>query len=333
MSTPTDGADTGGGGATVDRFDAWAELLDRAFVRLEPAAAGRCGGFRGDVCRVALDGVSVARADACAHRVHRLPGHVRGDARDVRFANLQVRGGGRVLQRGRAATAAPCDLTSVVTSEPFTIAHDAPFALYSFTLERSRLGAPRDGGPLLAPLSRTPTGRRVAALIRDHAELALGRDAHEAPLPGLGPRLLELFDYAIGLGRAGASGAGDPGACDPDPGGRDAPRGAPGPASLEAWVRAHAHRPDTDVRRCAEAFGISVRAVHRGFETLGRTFNATLTDARLERAAHLLGSTDADVGRIAHASGFGDASYLARRFRARHGASPTAWRRARRAGR
>lgn len=58
----------------------------------------------------------------------------------------------------------------------------------------------------------------------------------------------------------------------------------------------------------------------------GKTFQAYLTEARIQRACDLLRSTGLDVGEIARRSGFRDPAYFSRRFRQSRGCSPTVWR-------
>ncbi|MDQ8031253.1 helix-turn-helix domain-containing protein [Bordetella genomosp. 1] len=58
----------------------------------------------------------------------------------------------------------------------------------------------------------------------------------------------------------------------------------------------------------------------------GKTFVELLTERRMARAQRLLGQSGMQVAQIAHACGFADEAYFARRFRQHTGMSPTAWR-------
>ncbi|UGT57128.1 AraC family transcriptional regulator [Nocardia asteroides] len=59
---------------------------------------------------------------------------------------------------------------------------------------------------------------------------------------------------------------------------------------------------------------------------LGRSPGAYVTDRRLEHAAHLLGSTDEPVGRIAGAVGYHSEAAFNRAFHRRYGMPPLRWR-------
>ena len=65
-------------------------------------------------------------------------------------------------------------------------------------------------------------------------------------------------------------------------------------------------------------------------ERTGRTALDWITERRLAEARQLLADTDLSFDSVARRSGLGDAGYLGRRFRARYGTTPLAWRRAQR---
>jgi len=76
--------------------------------------------------------------------------------------------------------------------------------------------------------------------------------------------------------------------------------------------------------------GISPRYLHSLLAERRTTFNRELYRIRLERAAQMLadpGGAGMSVTEIAHATGFADAGHFSRRFRARFGAAPSAFRR------
>ena len=61
-------------------------------------------------------------------------------------------------------------------------------------------------------------------------------------------------------------------------------------------------------------------------EEFGVTFSELITSHRLERAAALLKHSDLPIATIALNSGFGDVSSFHRRFKARFGTTPRAFR-------
>lgn len=73
--------------------------------------------------------------------------------------------------------------------------------------------------------------------------------------------------------------------------------------------------------------GCSRRTLELRFQqVLGRSINAELQQARLERAKRLLAETNLSVVRIAEAAGFASSNYLIRLFHNRLGLSPVAYR-------
>jgi AraC family transcriptional regulator len=98
---------------------------------------------------------------------------------------------------------------------------------------------------------------------------------------------------------------------------------------VKAHIEAHLH---TTVR-ARELAGLSrlspsyfATAFKRSF---GESPRAYLVRQRLERAQHMMLTTDHPLSHIALACGFADQAHLSRRFRQSTGGSPSAWRRAR----
>lgn len=100
-------------------------------------------------------------------------------------------------------------------------------------------------------------------------------------------------------------------------------------SALERARRAILDHPEAawSVARLAERAHVSERHLRRLFrDELGMSPREFIQGARLELAQRLLGDSDAQVGEIARRCGFGGAPAFIRRFEARLGVSPTAWR-------
>jgi AraC family transcriptional regulator len=112
--------------------------------------------------------------------------------------------------------------------------------------------------------------------------------------------------------------------------GRQREGATPIAAAADALLR---ERPEHSwsVEELAAAVGVSTyrlaRAVRR---TFGETLGARLRRARLERARELLAKPGTDLAEIAFACGFADQSHMTRLFRRAYGATPGAFRTARR---
>ena len=98
-----------------------------------------------------------------------------------------------------------------------------------------------------------------------------------------------------------------------------------GPARI--WALEHLAEP-IGLADLAGQCGMSVRTFTRRFrEETGETAGAWLARARVDRARHLLESTDLSVDRIAAESGFGTGASLRQHLSASVGLSPLAYRR------
>ncbi|MFD0373014.1 GlxA family transcriptional regulator [Streptomyces sp. NPDC059071] len=97
--------------------------------------------------------------------------------------------------------------------------------------------------------------------------------------------------------------------------------------AARAWALAHLHEP-IQLRDLAVRESMSVRTFTRRFrEEVGVSPGQWLTQQRVERARHLLESTDLPVDQIAHDAGFGTAQSLRTHLQAAIGVTPTAYRR------
>jgi transcriptional regulator GlxA family with amidase domain len=104
-----------------------------------------------------------------------------------------------------------------------------------------------------------------------------------------------------------------------------------GTGSTRTWALEHLDEPIalTDLARHA---GTSVRTFTRRFrEETGETAGTWLARARVDRARHLLETTDLPVDRVAAAAGFGTSASLRQHLAAAVGLSPLAYRRTYRA--
>ena len=92
--------------------------------------------------------------------------------------------------------------------------------------------------------------------------------------------------------------------------------------------RSGRYRTPISTRDVAAAVGVTpghlTTVVRRG---TGRTVGQWVTERRLQEARRLLAGTDLTVAAVAARTGYADAGYFIRRFRAAHGLTPQEWRR------
>jgi transcriptional regulator GlxA family with amidase domain len=101
--------------------------------------------------------------------------------------------------------------------------------------------------------------------------------------------------------------------------------------SARAWALSRLHEP-IQLRDMADQESMSVRTFTRRFrEEAGISPGQWLTRQRVERARHLLESTDLSVDQVARDAGFGTAQSMRQHLQAVLGVPPTAYRRAFRA--
>lgn len=99
-----------------------------------------------------------------------------------------------------------------------------------------------------------------------------------------------------------------------------------------AWAAARLHEP-IQLRDLAEQESMSVRTFTRRFrEEVGVSPGQWLTQQRVERARHLLESTDLSVDQVARDAGFGTAQSMRQHLQAALGVPPTVYRRTFHAG-
>ncbi|WP_461030063.1 GlxA family transcriptional regulator [Streptomyces sparsus] len=110
------------------------------------------------------------------------------------------------------------------------------------------------------------------------------------------------------------------------------PRPVPSPgmsstSAARAWALRHLHRPLT-LAELADRESMSVRTFTRRFrEEVGLSPQVWLTRQRVERARHLLETSDLPVDRVAADAGFGTSASLRMHLQAALGVSPSAYRR------
>ena len=102
--------------------------------------------------------------------------------------------------------------------------------------------------------------------------------------------------------------------------------------AARAWALGRLHQP-IQLRDMAEQESMSVRTFTRRFrEEVGVSPGQWLTQQRVERARHLLESTDLTIDQVARDAGFGTAQSMRQHLQAALGVTPTAYRRTFRTG-
>ena len=93
------------------------------------------------------------------------------------------------------------------------------------------------------------------------------------------------------------------------------------------YVEQHCLDADFSLDMFSNRFGMTPSAASKAFkETMGENFKKYVNDRRLDRAKHLLDTTNDGVAQIAKKVGFSSASYFIQVFRTSEGVTPLGWR-------
>lgn len=239
-----------------------------------------------------------------------------GNEDEYVVVTLLERGVARLEQDGRAAPLGPGDIVIYDMARPVRLTLPPSFRTKSLVLPRDVLGlSESDTAHITAcPLGPdAPLGRLLSPFL---AELVDGAETYP-------PRTSELMARnAVDLLRTVAA----------DLLGRTSADTPEGNRALllriQAFIDGHLADPDLTPQVIARAHHISLRYLHKLFEsedaTVGRWIQrCRLEECRRDMARHTNGST---IAAVAHRWGFTSATHFSRVFRAAYGMSPREWR-------
>lgn len=294
-----------------ERFGYWRRAVCEGVVGAETESP-RPGAFHARMAASRAADFGFATFAAGGHTVSRTPAMARRERGAPFLLNLQLSGESRYGEGAGEVAVRQGEIALVNTGRPFRVVFPAEvsrvIAILPRPLLRARVpwcgdigalkidGALPAAGPLRAYLETA--GRSLAAL-----------DARTAGA------FLENLANLLALALA------------PAPSG-EGPRRARFDA-LCAHLRRNLADPDLDPRRAAEAFGMSLRALHRLFAAAGTSFGRALLEARLDACRRNLddpAQAARAISDIAFACGFNELSHFSRAFKARFGLAPRAYR-------
>ncbi len=298
--------------APAEGLSYWVDAICEAFLEMK-ADSTRREGFRGRLAQHDFGPVDLNFVTADAQQVWRTRRAAAGSARE-NFYLLQMRRGRlQVAQQGREVWLQPGDCALVDSRQPYGFDFPADFDCLSVQIPagwlRTWLPAPErlTAMSLGAASGWGATLCSLAANLRPEAVegMALPRDIVAGQLGAL---LALAGGHDVTAGSAHRQALLD---------------------RLRAGLRDRLHESDLDPAALAAQHGLSKRYLHALFAAAGSSFGAELVEQRLVRAAALLADrrfAALSIAEIAWRCGFAEPSHFARRFRARHGLPPAAWR-------
>ena len=301
----------------AEQFDYWREELCHIFIELE-AKRFTSGNFNGSIFRQSLMEVTVSRVTADPHRVIRTSAEISRSSEECYFANLQLRGAGRIRQGREEVITRPRDLVLIDARRPYDIQHHQNFDLISVKIPCELL---KNELKLMnhKSLVYTPAERGYASLMRSYATSILDdqNDGYIDTASLLADNLINLI--SICLHRSANN-------VDKSKLSRQQHSRL---QEILGYINCNLRNPSLNIHQVAEHFGLSPRYIQKLFTATGNTFSGVVLRRRLVKCAGCLSSVQyskTKLSEIAFAWGLNDMSYFSRSFKNMFNATPRDYR-------
>ncbi|GAA3554515.1 helix-turn-helix domain-containing protein [Nonomuraea rosea] len=296
------------------RHDAWrgivCDILGPLDLRIDPDAP-----LRGEVEIGQLGPVGVGRIrTSTPHSIHRTQGLIHRDNPELYRAVLAVSGSPRLAQDGRQARLRQGEFAIYDFSRPYELAYDAAVRLAVFSFPRELLTLP-------AHLTAVPISAESGAAALAVPLMRRVSTDHQTYQPGSAARLSTVVMDLVGAAVAERA--------EQEPALPEDSRRRVLLLSVHAFIEQRLGEIDLDPATVAAAHHISVRYLHRLFESENTTVAAWIRLRRLERCrADLSAGGVRPVSEIAARWGLPDSAHFSRLFRRTYGVPPAEYRRA-----
>jgi AraC family transcriptional regulator, positive regulator of tynA and feaB len=272
-----------------------------------------------------LGGGAIAFLSVAPQEITHLREHMPRDMQDGLLIHIVLEGSGEIEQGGTRFTFGPGDVSFRSLATPSRVRFVAPARFIALRVPHERFAAHLGWQSLPeARLSRHDT--RVARVVHTFVEQLIPCffTATFEPVAALEQSLLLLLATAY---------------CTSERVPRLLPARVPTGErrwqSLLAHIDAHLTEADLSPDTCAQALGVSSRAVYALFAERRLRFSRYVLDKRLELSRTQLEDmrlTRYSIASLAYRSGFADAAHFSRVFTHRYGMPPGSWRRLSRTG-
>lgn len=301
--------------AASEGREQWRVALESTFCEMDVVWPRQDTGFSADLSSSNIDELHLSRVRADPHQVTRSPSMVGTDQRDDLLLILAVDGELTVSQHDRSVTLSEGSFSMVDAAAPFIVEGLTEFEQIVLHTPRELLAArlPED-----ALISSFGIGHGGAAglgglLSRFLVDLSRTNDALSASARATtASTVLDLLATTVGERVTSLS----PTALGHQ---RDLQR-------VQHEMVRTLHLPGRGLAEISADLGMSVRYVHKLFESTEFTPRGYLTEERMKRARWLLVDSDRSVAEVGAMVGYRDVSHFSRAFRSRFGTSPSRFR-------
>jgi AraC-like DNA-binding protein len=297
-----------------ERLAAWREIVGRAIVNIDIEPLNP-NGFHCEATVCQLPGLGVVFPSSVAmHMIHSRELIADDDLSFMAAPTCQW----AVSQLGRTPTLGPGEGILMTNGEVGSITLGAQSRFTSFRIPRAVIAArvsdldaaiarpiPADNVALKLLVNYLGSARDMQALVNPELQQLAVTHVYDLLAMAIGPTR-DAEDIANGRGLRAARAQ-----------------------QILAEIRAGFADPAFSPRKVATKTHLSVRYLQDLLQETGSSFTARVTELRLQKARAMLASPRHNrlkVSEIAYACGFNEVSHFNRSFRARFGASPTAYR-------
>ncbi|MDX2681448.1 helix-turn-helix domain-containing protein [Streptomyces sp. NY05-11A] len=293
----------------------WRAALCQTFAAVDIAVPDE--GCSGNIRTSQLGHLRVATVDGDPLRMQRTPQLIEPGEDEYLVVMLLVRGVARVEQDAREIHLSPGEIVFCDMARPTLMEFPHPFRTTSLVLPRRLLGLGESDLQRLTTTPISPDTTLGSLLSHFLAQLA---DAAETCLSPTGEALarhvVELLTILVEEQLHQEAG--------------DTPSTARALLSrIQSFIDRHLADPDLTPEVIARANHISVRYLHRLFQTQGVTVGRWIRRRRLHECRRALAGREAagrTISGVARQWGFTSAAHFSRVFRAAYGMSPAEWR-------
>lgn len=299
-----------------DKFGYWQDVVCRALVDLECRPMSGMA-FEASVEGSRLEGLSVARIEASAHRVERQPSAIARASEESLIFNFVLSGVAMAQQDGRSVVLRAGDGAVCDAQRPYSLRFDDTFKIVTIKLARSAI-AHRAGSIHRITATSFGESSQMCPILFGYL-VSFSKQASLLP-PAASEKVVRNFTELLAA------------ALD------EVILASPLPLSeyratalmrVRDFVERHLDVCELDTAMVSTALNLSPRYINKLFEAENTSLTRYIWRRRLERAAADLqdpARAGLGISAIAMAHGFNDLSHFSRAFRQRFDLSPRAYR-------